>query len=799
MHTLSQALRFARRNLGFASFVIATLAVGIGATSAALSVAASVLVNPLPVTDAARLLVITKTLPTGSTLVPFSYAELAAWREASRTLESVAGVQYDGAWPSPAQFDERAITVMSTAVSGDFFDVLGAQPAAGRLLREKDAVAGAEPVAVIGYALWRREFGGNPAVIGRTLRLDGRPATIAGVAPQDFAFPDGADVWRPLDIAPDTMTEGWFNVVARLRPDATFVQAAGESGTLLQQFRAIAPKVSQDVRTVTVPFKEAIVGEVRPVLGLFVAAAVLLFLVGCLNVANVLLIRGTAREREITLRAALGATRWRLIRQLTTESACLAAAGGVLGAVVAFWLQRALVAAAPAGLPRLEQVGFDARALSVAVAGSVLGAALAGLVPALWILRRSLFGRLRSASMVASVTTGTQVSRQVLVALQLAFALLVAVAAALLMRSLLQLQKVDLGFSPERLTVLQVPLVGREYRDPARRLQFFDELVSRIDALPGVEGATPVLLRPFTGNDGWDATFTADGQAPEEASANPGLHLEAVLPDYFSTMRIAIRRGRAFTEADREGSLPVAIISETLARRSWSGSTALGKRLKFGPPDSPAPWMTIVGIVGDQHYRDLAAPPPAIYVPLRQARFPPRFLIVRAATDAPVLSMTRRSVREMNPDEPVIEASPIPELLDRELAAPRFYMFALGLFALVAVVLAAVGVFGVLAAFVGQRSREFAVRVALGASRADLRRHVLSKVIWPAAVGLIVGTGAAIATTGFLKALLFEVSPLDGVAFAAGWLTLALASLVACLVPLRRVARIDPVELLRWE
>lgn len=800
-YALQHAYRLARHSRGFATIVVVTLAVGIGATTAAMSVAASVLQNALPLRDESQLVLITKQLPTGSTPLPFSYAEIAAWRESSRTLPGLAGVQYDGAWPWPAQHRERAMTVTGTAVTGNFFEVLGAQPAIGRLLRDEDARAGAEAVAVLGYDLWRREFSGNPAIVGERLRLDGQATTIIGVAPQGFAFPDGADVWRPLEIAPDTLNEGWFSLVARFRSNATIVQAREEATLLGQQLRAIGAKhLPQQLRTVTIPFKDAIVGDVRPVLALFVAAAMLLFLVGCLNVANLLLVRGTARQREITLRAALGATRSRLIGELITESATLAVAGGTLGAFVAFWLQRALIAAAPAGLPRLDQIGFDVRALGFAAAASVVGAVLAGVLPALWTVRRSLFGRLRSDSIVDPGMPGKHVNRQVLITLQLAFALLVTVGAALLVRSLTQLQRADLGFSPDPLSVVQVPLVGPEYRDPERRRQFFDELISQMEALPGVQEATAVLLRPFTGQDGWNATFTAEGQAHAEAAGNPGVHLEAVLPNYFSTMGIPIRRGRAFADADREQSLRVAIVPESLARRAWPGSDALGKRLKFGSPDSPAPWMTVVGVVGDLRYRDLDAPPPALYVPLRQTPFPARFLIVRTdVTDAPVLSMTRRVVHDLDSDEPVVEAASIAELLEGELAAPRFHMFTLGLFALLAVLLASVGVFGILAAFVAQRSRELGVRVALGATESHLHRLVLSQMAWPAAVGLTVGTAAALTSTRFLQPLLFDVSAIDARALAAGWLTLGVASLVASFVPLRRAGRVDPVTLLRSE
>jgi putative ABC transport system permease protein len=799
--SIRNAIRFTRRDPGFVALVVFSLAIGIGATTAAVNVASSVLLTPLPVRDESRLLLITKRLASGSTLVPFSYAEMTAWAEASRTLETVAGVQYDGAWPWPAKFGDRALTVTGTAVSGNFFSVLGAQPVLGRLLAAEDARTGAEEVAVIGYDLWRRQFGGDLGVVGQRIRLSGPPATIVGVAQPGFAFPKGADVWQPLGTTPDVVNEGWFTLVGRLKPNATVTQAVEESVALLDRIRSIAPARSPDnLRTGVVSLKEAIVGDVRPVMGLFVAAAILLFLVGCINVMNLLLVRGTTREREMSVCAALGATRWRLIGQLMTETTVFATAGGVFGALVAFWLQRALIAAAPAGLPRLDQIRFDDRTLGLAVAGSLLCAVLAGVAPAFWTVRRSPFSRLRSSLSHGSSPTYGQIGRQMLVASQLAFALLVTVAAALLVKSLQQLQAADLGFSPHQLSVVQVPLVGRIYDDPERRQQFFDELVSRMEALPGIAAATPVLLRPFTGTNGWDATFTRERQERDEASANPGVQLEAVRPNYFSTMGIPIVSGRTFAESDRKGTLPVVIIAKSLARYTWPGSAALGKRLKFGTPESSAPWMTVVGIVGHLRYRDLKAPPPAIYVPVRQTSFPARFLIVRASIqDAPLLSMTQRTLKGIDPAESVTEAASITELLANEMAGPRFQMLALGLFAVVAVLLAAVGVFGVLATFVAQRSRELGLRVALGAKVADLRGLVLSKVGWPTALGLSAGTCAAFATTPLLRPLLFQVSAFDSRAFAEGWIVLVLVTLLAALVPARRAGRVDPARLLRSE
>ena len=800
-HGFQSALRLSRRNPGHVGLIVVILGLGIGATTAALSVASSVLFSPLPVADESRLVLITKTLSAGSTLTPFSYAEIAAWRHASRTLESVAGVQYDGAWPWPAQYRDRALTVTGATVTGDFFATLGAQPVFGRLLTVEDATVGADDVAVLGYGLWRRQFGGDPTIIGQRMRLNGRAARIVGVAPSGFAFPKGADVWQPLIAAPEVLQEGWFTLLGRLKPTATLAQASDEASALLTQLRSVAPPRSpQNARTRVVSLKDAVIGDVRPVMALFVGAAVLLFLVGCINVVILLLVRGTARAREISVCAALGATPAALIGQLVVETTVWVVVGGGLGTFAAYWLQRSLVAAAPAGITRLDTIHFNDRTLTWVGGAALLSVLIAGIAPASWTVRSALFSRLRGTGADGSSSSRAQVGRQVLVAAQLAFALLVTVAGALLVRTLQQLQTADLGFLPAKLSVAHVPLVGSAYDNPERRLQMFDELVTRVQSAPGIAAATPVLLRPFTGTDGWDATFAGEGQRADAAAANPGLHLEAVAPNYFSTLGVSIIRGRAFNESDRTGALPVAVLGESLARRAWPDASPLGMRLKFGGADSPAPWMTVVGVARDQRYRDIKAPPPAIYVPLRQSPFPPRFLIVRARVEhLPTLAITQQALKEIDATEPVTEAATMDELLEMQLAGPGFHMFALSLFALVAVLLAGVGVFGVLGAFVAQRTREVGLRVALGANRTQVCRLVLSKIGWPVALGLIGGTSAAFATTPFLRPLLFRVSAFDVSSFAASWIVLLVITALASLIPLRRAVRIDPVVLLRSE
>ena len=423
-------------------------------------------------------------------------------------------------------------------MTGDFFATLGAQPVFGRLLTAEDAKVGADDVAVLGYGLWRRQFGGDPTIIGQRMRLNGRAATIVGVAPSGFAFPKGAEVWQPLIAAPEVLQEGWFTLLGRLKPTATLAQASDEASALLTELRSVAPPRSpQNARTRVVSLKDAVIGDVRPVMALFVAAAVLLFLVGCINVVILLLVRGTARAREISVCAALGATPAALIGQLVVETTVWVVVGGGVGTFAAYWLQRSLVAGAPAGITRLDTIHFNDRTLTWVGGAALLSVLIAGIAPAFWTVRSALFSRLRGTGADGSSSSRAQVGRQVLVAAQLAFALLVTVAGALLVRTLQQLQIADLGFSPAKLSVAHVPLVGSAYDDPERRLQMFDELVTRLQAAPGVAAATPVLLRPFTGTDGWDATFAGEGQRADEAAANPGLHLEAVAPNYFSTLR----------------------------------------------------------------------------------------------------------------------------------------------------------------------------------------------------------------------------------------------------------------------
>lgn len=381
------------------------------------------------------------------------------------------------------------------------------------------------------------------------------------------------------------LQEGWFTLLGRLKPTATLAQASDEASALLTQLRwAAAPHSPQNARTRVVALKDAVIGDVRPVMALFVAAAVLLFLVGCINVVILLLVRGTERAREISVRAALGATPSALIGELVAQTSLWAAVGGGLGTFAAYWLQRSLVSTAPAPVPRLDTIHFSVRTLMWVAGAGLLSILIAGIAPAVWTVRSALYRRLRRTGADSSSSSRAQFGRQMLVAAQLAFALMVTVAGALLVHTLQQLQTADLGFSPAKLSVAQVPLVGAAYDDPERRLQLFDELVARVQAAPGIAAVTPVLLRPFTGSEGWDATFAAEDQRADDAAANPGLHLEAVAPNYFSTLGVSLIRGRAFTESDRKGALPVAILGESLARHAWPDASPWGSDSSWEAP-----------------------------------------------------------------------------------------------------------------------------------------------------------------------------------------------------------------------
>jgi predicted permease len=812
-----QDLRLAWRGLrqakAFTGAAVFTLAAGIAGTTVMFALIQGVLLRPLPVREPDRLIVAwTRVRSTGATHWPFRASDIDVISRESRVLESVAGISYYDPSPFVAVENESATYISGAAVAGDFFRVIGVPPILGRVLNRADDVVGAENVLVITHGLWQRRYGGSREVIGRRMTVSERPFTIVGVMPPDVECPRGVEAWMTVAASASTVSNPAFregilrdvDLIARLRPGATIEQARSELQGLTSRLEADAPPDSvRGLTPVVRSYEDAVVGDVRPALLVLFGSVGLVLLIASANVANLLLLRGEARRPELAVRASLGAGPGRLARQMLAESLVLALAAGVLGLGVTWWSLQALIAFVPDGLPRVDSIRLDAGVVLFTVLVASLTAALAGLVPALSVARADLAAHLRSGGRGAT-GNAVRLGRRALVVAQVALAVTVVAAAALLTRSLLRLQTVDMGLAKDRLVFVRLDLPKPKYADGARHLQFLKDVVARLEAVPGIAGATPVNTPPFAGTGGWDAPeFTAEGQSADRAASNPSLNLESVHPNYFATLEVTLVRGRAFAETDRRGAPLVAIVSEDVAALTWPGEDPIGKRLKLGRSASTEDWRawrTVVGVARSTRYRELAAPRATLYLPAEQFMVAAEMLMVRTSSPlALVAGEVRARVRAVDPGVQVTRVSPFRELLRGPLARPRFNAFLIGVFGIAALLLAAVGLYAVVAAYVRQRYTEIGVRVALGATAADVRGLVLGEGLRLAALGAVIGLAVAAAATRGLRVLLFEVQPLDPTALLAAALLLVGASTLASYLPARRATRVDPIALLRTE
>ena len=809
LRDVRHASRALRRSPGFTFVAVLTLALGIGAGAAMFSVLNGVLLRDLPVRDEDRVVVLWTEAPArASEHLPVYHRDLTDFRERTRTFESIAGVAYHGAGEYALRDGDRPLSLSGTWVTGDFFSVLGITPVHGRALAPSDDVPGAAPVMVIGHAFWERHFGGDPSAVGRVLESNGKRFTIVGVLPRGFEFPRGAEFWIPvLPDFPGTLAERAdpsqvmvFDMVGRLRPGASVAEARDDYQGYLRAGDPQRPPAMRDTRPVVTPLAELITGDARATLWAAAGAVGLLLLIACVNVANLLLIRGSSRTQELAIRTALGAGRQRLVRQLLTESAVLAVLGGILGILLAFAAVRVLVALAPPELPRREMIAVDGRVLAFALGITAAAALLSGLLPAVLSAAGDLSSWLRGGGRTLSASRGAQALRHGLVIGQVSLAILVVVGAGLLVRSLAALQGVEMGFNDERLLVVQTSLPPDVFPERPRQIAARDEMLARVTSIPGVLGAATLSARPFSGRTGWNAIYTGDGQTSEAQGINPLINLESVGPEYFRTLEIPIRRGRAFDARDREDAPPVAIVSDAVARHTWPGKDPIGRRIKLGPVESPAPWATVVGVVGETRYRELAAPQPSLYLPTRQFGPMPMSLAVRTRGEpGAVLPQLRDALRQVHPDWVLVGGGTMRQLLAAPLARPRFSTLLLGTFAAITLLLAAVGIYGALAAAVRQRTREIGIRLALGAKVEEVRGLVLRQGMRLALWGYLIGAGAALLGTRVLRSMLFGVSPTDPLTFTGvGALILAAAAL-ACYVPARRASRVDPVHALKSE
>jgi predicted permease len=789
-------LRSLRRTPGFALTAILTLALGIGLTTAVFTVADALLQRRLPVHDQDRLVVLWGEARDRAFNYPLGLDDAQEFARRTRSLERVAFFAYYGALPKPIRDGDRISRLRRAPVSGEFFDVLGARPALGRALRATDDVSGAAPVLVLSYGAWQRRFGGDPHVLGRQVLTydDGVAYTIVGVMPQGLDYPRGTDFWVP--VVPSTIPKDLY-VIGRLAPGRAGADARNEMTAFFG--RAEASPWQRDLRGVVHTLPRLVLGDTRPALIVFAAAAGLLLLITCINVANLLLVRGLARVREIAVRSALGAGRRQVIVQLLTENALLAVAGGALGLVVAAGAVRLFVAFAPAGVPRLDEIQLNATALAGAVGITGVAMLIFALAPAVVTSRVDLERVLRSdARQSASRRSG--LATEALVAGQVALALLVLSAAGLIARSLFKLERAELSFESSRLLIGDLTLRYDRYDDQKKQLALLERLLSQLQAIPGVRAASPVVAVPFSGSGGWDGKPAAEGQSAEEAAASPMLNMEVVTPAYFETFSMPVIRGRRFTDQDREGAPAVVMVSQSAARHYWPDEDPIGKRLRMGPQLERT--LTVVGVVPDTRYRDLRDARPSVYFPLRQSFFPylPMTLAIRTSSSpAELVPAIRRAISESEPGVALASAAPFETFLGGPLAQPRLNALLLAVFAGAAVALAAVGLFGVMATMVRQRTRELGVRMALGATGRDLRRMVMRRGLAIATAGLVVGLFGALLANRLLVAMLYEIGPTDGVTLGVVVALLLSVAALASIIPARSSTGIDPVLALRAE
>lgn len=802
---LRQALRGMRRGRALTLATVLILALGIGSAATMYAVVDQILLRPLPVRDQSRLVVAWGAFQASNFgHVPLKYSTVSAIRDRSRVLEQVAGLDYNGAWAVVGRTSTEVTPLRLGVVAGDLFGTLGVPPMFGRALTSEDDRIGAAPVAVISHGLWRRRFGGDSAIIGKPLSIWTTAYTIVGVMPGDFDLPAGAEAWVTVSaVRPELVTQeeyGSFDLVGRLRPGSTAADAKIELDRLLLETNPDAWHADSRLASVVHSLSDVVVGQVRPALLVLLSAALLVFLVAVLNLGGLLVVRTIERQQEFALRRALGATRLALIRQVTIEGGIVVGLGGLLGVGMAWAALRLIPTVVPQDLPRVGQLELRSGVILVSLGLALLGVALAGLLPALSITEPQL-DYLRGGIGGASEKPSRAPARTVAVAIQVAVAIVTVATGLLLVRTLFHLQRLEPGFEPAGLAILQVALLSPRIESDEQAIAVMEATLARVRAIPGVHDAAAVLHPPLSGTGGFDFGFVAEGQSESEAAANPYLNYEAATPGYFATFRLPILRGRALTNADRAGSLPVVVVSRDLAALMWPGQDPLGKRIRWPVDTTPlGAWRTVVGVANDARYREVLQLRPTVYVPVGQQPWIPTFLAVRSDLSLDALVPTlRQEVRAIDPDLGLVNASPISALLARPLAQPRFNAGVLLAFGGIAVLLAAIGLYGLVSFIVAQRTREVGIRLAVGAQPRQIVTLILKRALVPVALGCAMGGAVVLAGGRLLSSVLYDVTARDPVAIGGAILGFTLVAVAAALIPARRAARSDPSAALRLE
>jgi putative ABC transport system permease protein len=814
MDTLLQDLRYSFRRLvkspTFTCIVVLTLGLGIGANTAIFSTVNAVLLRPLPYFEPQRLVTIEHLYPTLDLEAPVSIPGFLDYEKRGRSFESMA---VQSSWQVNLTGVGEPVRMQGQQVTGKFFATLQVPALMGRTLQPGEDSAGREHVAVVSYDAWQRIFGADPAIIGRNLSLNGESYQVVGVMPSGFRdfFNKTAEIWAPMVFTADQLTDDnrtteFLNLTARMKPGVTVQQAQGEMRTIGEQLKREYPdSYDENWSLLVTGLSISATGEVRPALLVLLGAVGFVLLIACANVANLLLARAATRSKEIAVRTALGATRERLLKQLLTESILVSLAGGIVGLILAYAGVRTLVAMDVRNLPRSEEISIDGTVMLFTLLVSLLAGVLFGLAPAIHTATPDLHSSLKEGGRGSTGDRGSHALRRTLVVAEVALALTLLTGAGLLLKSFARLQGVDPGFDPDNLLTFNLALPPTRYHNDTTQAAFWDQVFPAIGRVPGVVGVAGTSVMPFGGS--WSTgSFEVEGYTAPENQPGPWGDIRVVSPQFFEAMRIPLLRGRYLSEEDRADSRLVAVIDQEFVRRFYPNENPIGKRFTFGPPDGVTDstqneWIEVVGVVGHTAHEGLDADPRIqLYLPYRQATFPFMAVAVRTTGNPDrYVNLVRQAVRSVDPDQPISAVSNMDELLSRSVGQRRLSMMLLSFFSGIALVLASIGIYGVMSYSVTQRSRELGVRIALGADRGDVLRLVLRQGMRLALIGIGIGLAAALALTRLIESQLYGVAATDPGTFVAVAAVLAATALLANLIPAIRAMRMDPAVVLREE
>lgn len=795
LHDMRYAARQLIKTPAFTVVAVVTLGLGIGATSAIFTVVNTVLLRPLPYPEAERLVRVHEIVPQYG-LFSVAPATFLDWRQQNSVFEHIAAYTTGSTTIAGAEGPER---VPSASVSWDLFELLKVKPVLGRTFTAEEGTPVEQTVAIISYGAWQRRFGGARSVLERPITLNGTSSTIIGVMPQDFYFPSRTiEIWTPLAFNPANATRGghFVGVIARTKAGVSVETANTEMKTITERLAVQYPQQSANESAKVVQLLENIVGDIRPALLTLLSAVGVVVLIACANVANLLLVRASVREKEIAIRAALGAGRRRLGLQMLAESVALALAGGALGLLLAYLAIPAIKTLSAASIPRIADLSIDFTVLAFVAGVALLTGLVFGLAPA-WHASRATLGHVLKEGGRTSGGAGGRWVRNTLLVAEVGLSIVLLVGATLLLRSFAKLTSVDPGFHPEHVLAFQVSLPNTAYPQPHNREAFFSALLDKLDALPDVASAGMVQALPMRSS--YVLSLTFQGRPAPPPNTEPSANYRVVSPKYFETLGIPLLRGRAFTDRDTEESPQVAIVDQAFVDRHFRDENPLGRRIDIG--NGGTGFNEIVGVVGSVHHEGLDANPhPTMYVPYRQDIFSSMWIMARTGGDpARLAGSVRQVMREIDPALPAFRMGPLTDAVTESVAERRFSMLLLTLFAGIALFLAAVGLYGVVAYAVTQRTQEIGLRMAIGAAPADVLRMVVGDGLKLATIGVVLGIAAALGLARVIETMLFDVTPFDAASYSVTAMVLLVVAALACYVPARRAMRVDPLVALRQE